>query len=78
MRPKEISSKKDVISHKLEQQLRAVQIEKHREYLCQKWNEKACQTAKESDSQKEKSIVVGIAQNKRPIDVTIDQSAKRT
>ena len=34
--PKDISSKKDVprvISHELEQQLKAVQIEKHREYL---------------------------------------------
>ena len=66
-----------VISQELEQQLKAVQIVKHREYLLLKSNEEACRKAEESDVQREKSRVVAIAQNKTTTDATIDQRAKR-
>ena len=69
MQPQDYSSSKDVpsaISQELEQQLKAIQFEKHREYLLLESNEEACRKAQENDEQ-----------NKAAIDDTIDQSVKR-
>eukprot|EP00112_Aurelia_sp_Birch-Aquarium-sp1_P015394 Seg3405.1 transcript_id=Seg3405.1/GoldUCD/mRNA.D3Y31 product="hypothetical protein" protein_id=Seg3405.1/GoldUCD/D3Y31 len=86
IQPREIASSKDVpretyhelekdvpeeTCHELEKQLKAVQIEKHREYLLLKSNEKSCREALGSDGiigQKEKRTTVIIEQKNTTID----------
>ena len=85
IQPKEIAASKDVprvTSHEqeLEKQLKAVQIEKHSEYLLLKSNEKSCRETLGSDGiieQKEKRSAVTIEQSSTTIDGTTELKVKR-